>query len=79
MTNEELRALAQESAEEQREAEQRAKRNECVCGTVNCPQSTHVIQVDINMRSIWVTFSPRRCTFLSWSGYKSRYSNRRLG
>ena len=41
MTNEELRALAQESAEEQREAEQReaeqrAKRNECVCGTVNC-------------------------------------------
>ena len=36
MTNEELRALAQESAEEQREAEERAKRNECVCGTVNC-------------------------------------------
>ena len=36
MTNEELRALAQESAEEQREAEERAKRNECVCGAVNC-------------------------------------------
>ena len=36
MTNEELRALAQESAEEQREAEERAKSNECVCGTVNC-------------------------------------------
>tara|TARA_Y100000356_G_C11000386_1_gene153060 strand:- start:59 stop:202 length:144 start_codon:yes stop_codon:yes gene_type:complete len=36
MTKEELKALAQESADEQREAQQRAERNECICGTVNC-------------------------------------------
>ena len=36
MTKEELNALAQESADEQREAQQRAERNESICGTVNC-------------------------------------------
>ena len=36
ITKQDLEAFAQESAEQDREAKERAKRNECVCGTVDC-------------------------------------------
>ena len=37
ITEQDLKSFAQEQAEQEREAKERAKRNECICGTVNCP------------------------------------------
>lgn len=36
ITKQDLKSFAQESAEHDREAQVRAEKNECVCGTINC-------------------------------------------
>ena len=36
ITIDDIKSFAHDQAEQEREAKERAERNECICGTVNC-------------------------------------------